>query len=73
MVNKPHPIKQTPMFGFVMMFLMVVILASFAIMVYFSMYYPTPSDMQSSTYDTCKTVFIAGISGFSGIIFGKNS
>lgn len=40
-------------------------------MIYFPMHYSNPTEMQISTHETCRTVFIATFSGSLGLIFGK--
>ena len=63
--------KITPVFGLGLCGALIIFSLAFGFMVYFSLKFPNPTELQISTYETCKNITIAGATGLFGMIFGK--
>ncbi len=68
-----YPVKITPIYSVVLFIGVAFTLISLIVMVYFSFAFIEPTEMQSSTFETCKTIFIGGATGTFGLVFGKIS
>ena len=63
--------KITFVFGLGLFIVLIIFLLAFGSMVYISLIFSNPTELQISTHGTCKDITLAGATGLFGMIFGK--